>query len=455
MSTQPTLPGAPRETSIRDFLRVVFRRKWIILTIFGVSTGTVVALNMTSKVSYESTASVLVNRGEKQGIFEPGYKLLPREEDIASEVELVASEPVLHRAQELVTERRAAAGKPALKLHRGAVNGAVKGESNVVEVNYQDQDAAVCQDAANAVTDAYIEYRERMRSLPAVDSFFVREIRDTQASLDRWQAARAAYLSSNGMLNTDAERGAIIKDIDDQHVVIAEIDRTLQGIEAESRDSRRLVATAPDVDVPFATDIQVGNEAVIVDLKRKLIDTNVALSDARSKYAPGAQPLVTAQENLEHLTKMLRTEVQNRLRLLEQQSQILRAKRAAATAAMTTLDGRLRGYPEHQETLADMDRTIEMLQNNYKELTGKYLQAQISKASTSPYFEVTKLTSATPPVAKNTKDYVRLALAPILSLAVGLGLAFFAESLDHSVATAADVEERLGLPLLASVRENA
>ena len=85
----------------------------------------------------------------------------------------------------------------------------------------------------------------------------------------------------------------------------------------------------------------------------------------------------------------------------------------------------------------------------------KYLQAQISKASTSPYFEVTKLTSASEPVAKNTKDYVRLALAPILSFAVGLGLAFFAESLDHSVATAADVEERLGLPLLASVREGA
>ncbi len=452
----PTTPAAKqRETSIRDFLRVVFRRKWIIVTIFGVSTGTVVMVNATSKVLYESTASVLVNRGEKQGIFEPGYKLLPREEDIASEVELVASEPVFRRAEELVKERRAAAGKPALHIHRGAITGAVKGESNVVEVNYLDEDAAVCQDAANAVTDAYIEYRERMRSLPAVDTFFTREIRDTQASIDRWQAARAAYLSSNGMLNTESERATLIKQMDDQTVVIAEIDRTLRGIEAEQRDSRRLVSTQPQVDVPFATDVQVGNEAVIVELKRKLIETNIALSDAKAKYAPGAQPVVAAQENVDHLTQLLRTEVANRLRLLDQQAEVLRAKRAAASTAMGSLDSRLRGYPAHQQALADMDRTIEMLQNNYKELTGKYLQAQISKASTSPYFEVTKLTSASYPVAKNTKDYVRLALAPILSLAVGLGLAFFAESLDHSVATASDVEDRLGLPLLGSVRENA
>ncbi len=451
--SEPRPVGAPRETSIRDFLRVVFRRKWIILTIFGIATGTVVLLNATTSVLYESTASVLVNRGEKQGIFEPGYKLLPREEDIASEVELVSSEPVFHRAQSLMNERRGAAGKPHLKLRRGAVQGAVKGESNVVEVNYQDHNADICQDAANAVTDAYIEYREHMRSLPTVDSFFVRQIAETQASIERWQTARAAYLSNNGMLNTDAERAMLIKELDDQQVAVSVINRDISGIEAEARGSRRLMSASPDIDVPFSTDVQVGNEAVIVELKRRLIEANVALSDARSRYTSTAQPMMTAQENVEHLEKQLRTEVSNRMRLLQQQADVLRARRSSAETTVGMLNTRLRGYPGHQQTLADMDRTLEMLQNNYKELTSKYLQAQINKASTSPYFEVTKLTSASSPIAKNTKDYVRLALAPILSLAAGLGLAFFAESLDHSVATAADVEERLGLPLLGSVRE--
>lgn len=453
--SDPRMTGVPRETSIRDFLRVVFRRKWIILTIFGVATGTVVLLNATSAVLYESTASVLVNRGEKQGIFEPGYKLLPREEDIASEVELVASEPVFHRAQEIVNQQRAAAKKSPLTIHRAAVTGAVKGESNVVEINYQDQNPGICQDAANAVTDAYIDYRQRMRSLPTVDSFFVHQIAQTQASIERWQTARAAYLSSNGMLNTEAERAILIKELDDQQVATNEINRELSGLEAGARDSRRLMNSAAEIDVPFATDVQVGNEAVIVELKRRLIEANVALSDARSKYALTAQPVVVAQENAGHLAELLRREVSNRMRLLEQQADVLRAKRASSESAVGVLNTRLRGYPGHQQTLADMDRTLDMLQNNYKELTSKYLQAQISKASTSPYFEVTKLTSASEPVAKNTKDYVRLALAPILSFAVGLGLAFFAESLDHSVATAADVEERLGLPLLASVREGA
>ena len=59
--------------------------------------------------------------------------------------------------------------------------------------------------------------------------------------------------------------------------------------------------------------------------------------------------------------------------------------------------------------------------------------------------------SARRPVARKTKDYVRMALAPIFSLIVGLGLVFFMESLDHSIKGAADAEESIGLPVLATL----
>jgi capsular polysaccharide biosynthesis protein len=66
---------------------------------------------------------------------------------------------------------------------------------------------------------------------------------------------------------------------------------------------------------------------------------------------------------------------------------------------------------------------------------------------------VTLLTPASEAVARKTKDYVRMALAPIFSLVIGLGLVFFVESLDHSIKTPADAEEALGIPVLASLWE--
>jgi capsular polysaccharide biosynthesis protein len=44
-----------------------------------------------------------------------------------------------------------------------------------------------------------------------------------------------------------------------------------------------------------------------------------------------------------------------------------------------------------------------------------------------------------------------MALAPVFSIVIGLGLVFFLESLDHSIKGPADAEDALGLPVLASL----
>jgi capsular polysaccharide biosynthesis protein len=66
---------------------------------------------------------------------------------------------------------------------------------------------------------------------------------------------------------------------------------------------------------------------------------------------------------------------------------------------------------------------------------------------------VTLITPARRPIARKTTDYVRMALAPIFSVVVGLGLIFFIESLDHSIKSPADAEESIGLPVLAALWE--
>ncbi len=63
------------------------------------------------------------------------------------------------------------------------------------------------------------------------------------------------------------------------------------------------------------------------------------------------------------------------------------------------------------------------------------------------------LTPAGRPYAKNQRDYVRLALAPMFSLIVGLGLAFFVDGLDSTIKNPREAEEALELTVLASLTE--
>ena len=81
------------------------------------------------------------------------------------------------------------------------------------------------------------------------------------------------------------------------------------------------------------------------------------------------------------------------------------------------------------------------------------LLTQINRA-TSPDYTVTLLAPAGSPYAKLTKDYVRMGLAPLMRLVVGFLLAFFLDSLDHSLRTSSDVEQHLGVPVLAALPDS-
>ena len=64
-------PGAG---GARDFLAVLFRRRWIIGTVFAVTTLTVVAINLTRPLFWESTGKVILKRGEKDNLLQPGMQ---------------------------------------------------------------------------------------------------------------------------------------------------------------------------------------------------------------------------------------------------------------------------------------------------------------------------------------------------------------------------------------------
>jgi capsular polysaccharide biosynthesis protein len=112
----------------------------------------------------------------------------------------------------------------------------------------------------------------------------------------------------------------------------------------------------------------------------------------------------------------------------------------------------LESLPDKQLVLNRMNGTITDLEEKNKTLLKRQGEAEIALAS-SPEWEVTILSPASNARTKKTKDYVRMALGPFLSVIVGLGLAFFLESLDHSVKNIAEAEEYLRAPVLATISD--
>jgi tyrosine-protein kinase Etk/Wzc len=130
----------------------------------------------------------------------------------------------------------------------------------------------------------------------------------------------------------------------------------------------------------------------------------------------------------------------------------LHAKKETLEKEIEELNKRLGAIPEKEIELSKIENRIALLEDKYELLLKKQSEAEISRAST-PRWEVTVISPAGPAVAQRTRDYIRMALGPFFSLIVAIALAFFFESLDHSVKNMAEVEQYLGLPVLAVLRE--
>ena len=108
--------------------------------------------------------------------------------------------------------------------------------------------------------------------------------------------------------------------------------------------------------------------------------------------------------------------------------------------------------PSKEARLNDLDQKLAVLRSRFLALTHDIDQARVTE-QTSRRVSVVVLSPASAGRARNTHDYVRLALAPAFSLVVGIGLAFFIEGLDTRLRTARDVEDTLDLPVFASLTE--
>lgn len=437
----------------RDFLAVLFRRRWIIGSVFAVATLTVVAINLSQPLFYESTGKVIVKRGLRDNLLQGYTRTLSWAEELASEVETVKSGAIITLAQTYYDEQRKAAGKPSTRIDIQRVEATVVGESNVIAMSYQDRDPETAMEVTDAVINAYMEYRKNEYTLKFPKEFFDTEIARTTKELDEWTRRKEAYMTATGTVNLQVE-GVSDKDfVRTQEMDLVNVEKELAQKRQTLNDIRALAASDAAIEVPFMANSYSGNDAAIFEIKQKLSEARVRYREMETIYVPQSRELMQMKSQVDQLESMLGAEVKTRIALTESEVRSLEAKAGQIRHAMNEGQARLSTYPARTARMSEIETRITALQKNYTELTDAAAQAKIAKA-TSPDWTVDLLTPAGRPYAKNQRDYVRLALAPIFSLIVGLGLAFFIDGLDATLKSPREAEDALELPVLASLTEH-
>jgi polysaccharide biosynthesis transport protein len=194
------------------------------------------------------------------------------------------------------------------------------------------------------------------------------------------------------------------------------------------------------------------NEAALGDLKTSMLRQETRIAQLQERYRDDAPELVDARASLESMKGLLRREVVQALKLAQAKVQGLRSRLETIDGQIAGLQADLAEMPNKEARLQDLDQRLTVLKARFLALTQDSDQARVTE-QTSRRVSVVVLSPASAGRARNSHDYVRLALAPAFSLVVGIGLAFFIDGLDTRLRTARDVEDTTDLPVFASLTE--
>jgi uncharacterized protein involved in exopolysaccharide biosynthesis len=207
----------------------------------------------------------------------------------------------------------------------------------------------------------------------------------------------------------------------------------------------------PDMDVPLVSEGFL-NEVALADLKKTILQQETRIAQLQERYRDDAPELQEARASLVTMRGLLKREVDQARELARTKVEGLRSRVETDERQIVDIQAQLNEIPAKEARLSDLDQQLLLLRDRYQDLSRDNDQAKVTE-QTSRRVSVLVLSPASRAKARNTHDYVRLALAPAFSLVVGIGVAFFVDGLDTRLRTARDLEDTLSLPVLASLNE--
>ncbi|UCG53478.1 MAG: hypothetical protein JSW58_07965 [Candidatus Latescibacterota bacterium] len=448
--------GMKQEATVRDFLNVVFRWKFLILSIVLLTVFFIVYMKASKPLTYVSSSRLLVKRGERENVFTPNPRYLSWAEEMSSQLEVVLSEAVFSSARKIFADSLAARNLEGTRSFKaGAVRADVVGESNVIIISYSGLDPVECELGCKAETQAYIEYYKTRSSPPAVKDFFESEIDEALHQLAQWRQRKSEFLRREAYVGVEEEGSHQMYKLGRLELSLAEVKSDLSAQAIRVQNLREL-AELSEIELVdrisvMALDI-VARSRNLTDIRSEMQKLETRREDLLTIYTDRHPDVISVDNQLGELRGRLKQEVVNIYEQAYSEYEELLAKQATLTADLEKTQAAIGSIPDKEKELSRIESEITAYQEKYQLLLEKQHEAEIAIAS-STEFEVTILTPPGKAWPRRSSDIVRLAMGPFLALIVGLGLAFFFESMDHSLKNTAEVEEYLGSTVLATISE--
>lgn len=423
---------------------------------------------------YEADARILVRDKSGSGIDAMLFGGMGGQlrNEIQNSVEVLKSRSLAYSAANLL-DLDYPLGSPELGRFRAGYSVQPVQGTDFIRITYQSTDPVFAKDAVNALVNAFVETtltynREEARS---ARNFIEMQLDTMEENLGNAEERLGAFKANERILNPSEEAKAIVNKL--TSLDVARNEATVAKREIEAKLEKMFIQLEKETNTYISSQV-ISTNPLVTNIKTQLINKETELQVLLTKSTPTSREALNLQKEIDSLKQQLnqhveqivtsQTETTNPIyqqlinSISESQASItaLEARIFALTDLTKEVEKEFDQLPEKEIELARLTRDFQVTESIYTMLLQKREEYRIQEAMQSANIQKVDM-AITPnidsPVRPKTK--MNIAVAAFLGLFLGAMLAFLIEYLDNTIITKDDIEEYLGLTVLAAIPEMA
>lgn len=478
------------EVHLRDYLDVIFRRKWLIISFLALTFITTLILTLASPKIYKASTSIeVMPQNQKITKFEEVVATETRgQEFYQTQVDLLQNNALTRRVVEklelanhpVIIEVLYGDGKPGvisrikesvknllsalisnnedekknssliseealkhqalIKFVEGNLEVSPKRNSMLIGVSFTSPDRQLSQSVANAVVEEFVHWNmeKKLEASQLAREFLMKQIDRAKISLEKAEEDLNRFAKQAGIVSLDAKLNSVYRQLEELNSALAMAEADLIGKESVYKQA----ALDGPSGLPQVMENQVisGLKAEYARLRSEYEDLTVTFHDDYPTVKALKMKMGSIDDRIRIEEQKVFLAIENQYRAGLQKVKTMRARVEQQKKMAIDLNERATQYKI-------MDREVETNKGIYQSLLErtKEIESMVGVSSSNINI-IDQAMLPINPFKPNVK--LNLLLAIVVGMMGGLGLAFFLEYFTDTITNPDEISDRFYIPIL-------
>lgn len=473
-----------KEIHLRDYLKILFKRRYTVATIFSVVFLTTLIGTFSTTPVYIATTKILIEKSEPENLATMNFYYVPYDPDFyETQYQLLKSPAVAEKVVRILSldarhvpsatqekngpfqwvpglfsreeNHSAARGESEdskaynlAKIISSSVTVAPVKNTKIVNVSYMSSNPEFAALIANAISKAYMETILEMKmSFSKYTMQWLQDKADEERSkLERSERAVQDYMKEKDIVTLENRIAMLPERLSEVANKVAEAETKRKEKEILYIQARNIAKNPENADTVPA----IASDPTIQSLRQQIMKAEQNITDLSKKYGQKHPAMVTAATDLKTLKDRKDQEVRrviesikNEYELAKSNEDNLRNMASETKSATLRLNEKFIQY-------GVLKREAETNKQLFDGIIKKMKEQGITQDIRTVDVSVVEKAEVPKSPAK-PKKMLNLFFGMILGLSGGIGFAFFIDYLDNTVKSPEDIETRLGTPVIGMI----